>query len=58
MMISPAKKSLIMKTLAFVRDEKKGRVAVACADGMVSVSSRCAYCRYCTGLEHHPAHGR
>ncbi len=49
-MIFPAKKSLIMKTLPFVRDEKKGRVTVACADGMVPVSSRCAYCRHCTGI--------
>jgi len=48
-MISKAKKSLIMKTLEFVRDEKKDRVTVACADGMVSVYSKCAY--LC------PAHG-
>jgi uncharacterized Ntn-hydrolase superfamily protein len=39
-----------MKTLEFVRDEKKDRVTVACADGMVSVYSRCAYCRHCTGI--------
>ena len=39
-----------MKTLEFVREEKKDRVIVACADGMVSVSSRCAYCRHCTGI--------
>jgi len=39
-----------MKTLEFVREEKKDRVTVACADGMVSVSSRCAYCRHCTGI--------
>jgi hypothetical protein len=50
MMISDAEKLLIMKTLAFVRDEKKDRVTVACADGMVSVSSKCAYCRHCTGI--------
>ena len=50
MMISEAKKSLIMKTLGFVRDEKKDRVTIACADGMVSVYSRCAYCRHCTGI--------
>jgi hypothetical protein len=49
-MISAAGKLLIMKTLAFVRDEKKDRVTVACADGMVSVSSHCAYCRHCTGI--------
>jgi hypothetical protein len=39
-----------MKTLEFVRDEKKGRVTVACADGMVSVYSKCAYCKHCTGI--------
>jgi hypothetical protein len=39
-----------MKTLQFVRDEKKDRVTVACADGMVSVYSKCAYCRHCTGV--------
>ena len=39
-----------MKTLEFVRDEKKDRVTVACADGMVSVYSKCAYCRHCTGI--------
>lgn len=39
-----------MKTLEFVRDEKKGRVTVACADGVVSVYSKCAYCRHCTGI--------
>jgi hypothetical protein len=49
-MISEAKKHLIMKTLEFVRDTKKDRVTVACADGMVSVSSKCAYCRHCTGI--------
>lgn len=49
-MISEAKKLLIMKTLEFVRDTKKDRVTVACADGMVSVSSKCAYCRHCTGI--------
>jgi hypothetical protein len=49
-MISTAKKSSIMKTLEFVRDEKKDRVTVACADGMVSVYTRCAYCRHCTGV--------
>jgi hypothetical protein len=25
-------------------------VTVACADGMVSVYSKCAYCRHCTGI--------
>lgn len=41
---------LRMKTLPFVRDENKSRVEVACADGPVSVTSRCAYCRYCRGV--------
>ena len=39
-----------MKTLEFRRDEKKGRVTVACADGDVSVYSHCAYCRHCKGI--------
>jgi hypothetical protein len=39
-----------MKTLDFLRDEKKQRVTVACADGNVSVYSRCAYCRHCKGV--------
>jgi uncharacterized Ntn-hydrolase superfamily protein len=39
-----------MMTLEFVRDEKKSRVTVACAEGPVSVTSRCAYCRHCTGI--------
>ena len=39
-----------MKTLTFARDEKKDRVTVACADGMVSVYSKCAYCRHCAGV--------
>jgi uncharacterized Ntn-hydrolase superfamily protein len=39
-----------MKTLEFVRDEKKDRVTVACADGLVSVYSKCAYCKHCTGV--------
>lgn len=39
-----------MKTLEFVRDEKKDRVTVACADGTVSVHSKCAYCRHCSAI--------
>lgn len=39
-----------MKSLSFQRDEKKNRVTVACADGDVSVYSRCAYCRHCNGV--------
>lgn len=51
MMISEVKITVLMKTLEFVRDEKKNRVAVACAGGViVSVYGRCAYCRHCTGV--------
>ncbi|WP_321504772.1 hypothetical protein [uncultured Methanoregula sp.] len=39
-----------MKRLEFQRDEKKQRVMVACADGIVSVYSHCAYCRHCAGV--------
>ena len=39
-----------MKTLSFQRDEKKNRVTVSCADGDISVYSRCAYCRHCKGI--------
>ena len=39
-----------MKTLTFLRDEKKNRVAVECAGGQVSVYSHCAYCRNCHGV--------
>lgn len=39
-----------MKTLPFQREEKKERVMVECADGMVSVHTRCAYCRHCVGV--------
>jgi hypothetical protein len=39
-----------MKTLPFQRDEKKSKVIVACADGNISVYSRCAYCRHCNGV--------
>jgi hypothetical protein len=39
-----------MKTLEFIREGRNGRVTVACADGQVSVTSRCAYCRHCIGV--------
>jgi hypothetical protein len=39
-----------MKTLLFERDEKKDRVMVSCADGPVSVHSKCSYCRHCKGV--------
>ena len=45
-----AGKLLIMKTLSFDRDEKKSRVTVACAEGNISVYSKCAYCRHCKGI--------
>ena len=50
-MISDGRVSFHMKTLSFVRDEKKGRVTVACAEGPVSVSTKCAYCRHCKGSD-------
>ena len=50
MMIFRAEKRCIMKTLNFIRDEKKDRVTVACAGGMVSVYSKCSYCRHCAGI--------
>jgi hypothetical protein len=40
-----------MKSLPFQRDEGKNRVVVTCADGDVSVYSRCAYCRHCKGVK-------
>jgi hypothetical protein len=40
-----------MKSLPFQRDEGKNRVTVTCADGDVSVYSRCAYCRHCKGVK-------
>ncbi len=39
-----------MKTLPFHREEGKDRVLVECADGMVEVHSRCAYCSHCVGV--------
>jgi hypothetical protein len=39
-----------MKTLAFARDEKKGKVTVDCADGAVSVYSHCSSCKHCMGV--------
>ena len=39
-----------MKTLEFHRDEKKGRITVACAEGEVSVYSHCGYCSHCRGI--------
>jgi hypothetical protein len=38
-----------MKTLPFHRDAKKDQVTVDCADGAVSVYSKCAYCIHCRG---------
>jgi hypothetical protein len=39
-----------MKTLAFERDGQKDRVTVACAEGPVSVHSKCSFCRHCKGV--------
>ena len=39
-----------MKTLPFTRDESGNKVSVRCADGEVSVYSRCASCRHCEGV--------
>jgi hypothetical protein len=41
---------LFMKTLPLLRDEKKNRVTVVCADGDISVYSHCAYCGHCRGI--------
>lgn len=50
MLIIYAMKNAFMKTLPFQRDERSDRVTVECADGTVSVHSRCAYCRHCVGV--------
>lgn len=39
-----------MKTLEFKRDDAKDQVKVMCADGEVSVYTRCSYCRHCAGV--------
>jgi hypothetical protein len=39
-----------MKTITFERDAKKERVMVACADGSVSVHSKCSFCCHCKGI--------
>ena len=39
-----------MKTITFERDAKKDRVMVACAEGSVSVHSKCSFCRHCKGI--------
>jgi hypothetical protein len=45
-----AGKLTVMKTLTFERDGKKDRVTVICADGSVSVHSKCSFCRHCKGV--------
>ncbi|MBN2734936.1 MAG: hypothetical protein JXQ82_08795 [Methanomicrobiaceae archaeon] len=40
-----------MKLLALNRDEEKQKVTVKCAGKDVSVYSRCAYCKYCEGVQ-------
>jgi len=39
-----------MKSLPFLRNEKKNKVVVTCVGGEVSVHSYCAYCRHCKGV--------
>ncbi len=39
-----------MKTLPFHREPKHNQVTVECADGAVSVYSKCAYCIHCRGV--------
>jgi hypothetical protein len=43
-----------MKSLELHRDEKKDRISVDCATGVVSVHSRCAYCVHCRGIRSGP----
>jgi len=42
--------SFSMKTLPFCRVPNKDQVTVDCADGKVSVYSKCAYCIHCQGV--------
>ncbi len=40
----------VMKSLSFNRNETGQKVTVKCADGEVSVYSKCAYCKHCQGV--------
>ena len=40
-----------MKLLVLNRDEEKQKVTVKCAGKDVSVYSRCAYCKFCEGVQ-------
>jgi hypothetical protein len=40
-----------MKSRAILRDERSSRPKTECAGRIVSVSSHCAFCRHCRGLE-------
>ena len=39
-----------MKTLPFHREGRRDQVTVDCADGPLSVHSKCAYCIHCQGI--------
>jgi hypothetical protein len=39
-----------MKTLLFRREGRRDQVTVDCADGPISVHSKCAYCIHCQGI--------
>ena len=39
-----------MKTLPLIREEGSDQVTVECADGSVSVHTKCAYCVHCEGV--------
>jgi hypothetical protein len=40
-----------MKSRKIQRDDKKSRLRVECAGRLVSVSSYCAFCSHCRGLD-------
>lgn len=40
-----------MKSLPFNRNESTHQVTVECADGEVSVYTRCAYCSHCESVQ-------
>ncbi len=40
-----------MKSLPIIRTEGSDRAHVQCATGIVSVHSKCGYCRHCKGIK-------
>lgn len=50
-MIRQATFTMIMKSRAILRDERSSRPKTECAGRIVSVSSHCAFCGHCRGLE-------